>query len=262
MDNDVEKPATTEDAFLGGKLVIEQVKHGSRAGVDAVFLAAACPAREGDRVLELGSGSGVVSLAIARRVGGIQVTGVEIDPGLRDLAARNAERNRLAQRANFIRADVTAPISELIAAGLAPDSFDHSVANPPFLSEGRARLPSNDRLRRAHALKDGDLALWIRCMGTFVKPGGTMTIIHRSDALSQLFDACSRRFGGLSVLPLHPRPNTVANRIILQGRKGSRAPLKLLPAIVLHKDGRGFTDTANAVLRDGEGLIFPASGSI
>jgi tRNA1(Val) A37 N6-methylase TrmN6 len=262
MDNDALRPETTEDAFLGGRLVIEQVRHGSRAGVDAVFLAAACPVREGESVLELGSGSGVVSLAIARRVDGAHVTGVEIDPGLRDLAARNARRNGLEQRANFICGDVTGAISGLIAAGLAPDSFDHAVANPPFLSEGRARLPANDRLRRAHALRDGDLALWIRCLGAFVKPGGTMTVVHRADALPQLFDACKGRFGGLSLLPLHPRPNTAANRIILQGRKGSRAPLKLCPGIVLHADGRGFTETANAVLRDGEGLKFPTPGSI
>jgi tRNA1(Val) A37 N6-methylase TrmN6 len=262
MDNETEKLETTQDAFLGGRLVIEQVRHGSRAGVDAVFLAAACPAREGDSILELGSGSGVVSLAITSRVDGAHVTGVEIDPGLRDLAARNARRNGMEHYANFIRGDVTGPVSELIAAGLAPDSFNHAVANPPFLSEGRARLPANDRLRRAHALRDGDLALWIKCMGTFVRPGGTMTLVHRADALSQLFDACKGRFGGLSVLPLHPRPNTAANRIILQGRKGSRAPFKLCPGIILHEDGRGFTETANAVLRDGGGLKFPASGSI
>jgi tRNA1(Val) A37 N6-methylase TrmN6 len=89
-----------------------------------------------------------------------------------------------------------------------------------------------------------------------------MTVVHRADALPQLFDACKGRFGGLSVLPLHPRPNTTANRIILQGRKGSRAPLKIWPGIVLHEDGRGFTETANTVLRDGEGLKFPTSGSI
>ena len=256
MENDVKKLETTEDAFLGGRLVIEQVKQGSRAGGDAVFLAAACPADSGERVLELGSGSGVVSLAIARRVEGTQVTGVEIDPAICDLAERNAARNGLSAHASFICGDVTGPASELIASGLTPDGFDHAVANPPFLSEGQARLPANDRLRRAHALEEGDLALWIKCMGTFVRPGGTMTIVHRTDALPQLFDACKGRFGGLSVLPLHPRLNTAANRIILQGRKGSRGPLKLCPGIVLHDEGRGFTETANSVLREGKGLKF------
>ncbi|HKJ61019.1 MAG TPA: methyltransferase domain-containing protein, partial [Hyphomicrobiales bacterium] len=211
---------------------------------------------------ELGSGSGVVSLAIARRVEGVRVTGIEIDPALCHLAARNAERNGLGQYANFICGDVTGPVSELLAAGLAPDSFDHAVANPPFLSEDQARLPANARLRRAHALGKGDLALWIKCLGTFVRPGGTMTVVHRADALPQLFDACKGRFGGLTVLPLHPRPNTAANRIILHGRKGSRTPLKLHPGIVLHNDGRGFTETADAILREGEGLKFPLAGSI
>lgn len=262
MENDHEQPETTEDAFLGGRLVIEQVRHGSRAGIDAVFLAAACPAGEGDKVLELGSGSGVVALAIARRVAGARVTGVEIDPVLCALAVRNAEKNGLGAFAGFICGDVTGAASDLIASGLAPDSFDHAVANPPFLSAGQARLPANDRLRRAHALGEGDLARWIKCLGTFVRPGGTMTLVHRTDALAKIFDACKGRFGGLSVLPLHPRPNTAANRIILRGRKGSRAPLKLYPGIVLHDDGRGFTETANAVLRDGEGLKFPEDGSI
>jgi tRNA1(Val) A37 N6-methylase TrmN6 len=256
MENDVKNLETTEDAFLGGRLVIEQVKHGSRAGVDAVFLAAACPADSGEQVLELGSGSGVVALAIAARVKGTRGMGVEIDPALRDLAERNAERNGLGDHASFICGDVTGPASELIASGLTPDSFDHAVANPPFLSAGRARLPANDRLRRAHALGEGDLKLWIKCMGTFVRPGGTMTIVHRADALPQLLDACKGRFGGLSVLPLHSRPNIAANRIILQGRKGSRAPLRLCPGIILHNDGRGFTDMANSILREGKGLKF------
>lgn len=257
MENDVKKLETTEDAFLGGRLVIEQVKQGSRAGVDAVFLAAACPASAEDRVLELGSGSGVVSLAIARRVEGTQVTGVEIDAALCDLAGRNAGRNGLGACASFICADVTAPASGLIAGGLMPDSFDHAVANPPFLSEGQARLPANDRLRRAHILGQGDLKLWIKCMGTFIRPGGTMTVVHRADALAELLDACKGRFGGLSVLPLHSRPNTAANRIIVQGRKGSRGPLKLYPAIILHDDdARGFTEAADSVLREGKGLKF------
>src|SRR5262245_41854876 len=82
---------TTEDAFLGGKITIRQPRQGPRAGLDAVFLAAACPARTGESVLEAGAGSGIVSLAIAARVPGTRVAGVEIDPRLAALASENAE---------------------------------------------------------------------------------------------------------------------------------------------------------------------------
>ncbi|MGF1621538.1 MAG: tRNA1(Val) (adenine(37)-N6)-methyltransferase [Rhodomicrobiaceae bacterium] len=245
---------TTDDAFLGGKLMIRQTRRGSRAGIDAVFLAAACPARAGERVLDVGSGSGIVALAIARRVEGVNVTGLEIDAQLCALAGENARENGLSSRAGFLCGDVTGPSASLFATGLSPDSFDHAVANPPFLSEQETRPPPEPMLRRAHTLAPGDLERWVRCLAIFVKPGGTMTIVHRADALPRLLEHCSGRFGALTVYPLFPREGAPASRIILQGRKGSRAPVRLLPGMTLHMAGRDFTSSAQAILRDGVSL--------
>ncbi len=245
---------TTEDAFLGGRLTVAQPRRGSRAGVDAVFLAAACPVKAGEDVLELGSGSGVVSLAILERVEGARARGVEIDPDLCTLADENALRNGLQDRASFTCGDVAASAALLAAAGLRQDGFDHAVANPPFLTAGEARLPRDARLRRAHAQEAGALDRWIRCMAAFVKPGGSMTVIHRADALPQLLECCGGRFGGLAAFPLFSREGEPAIRVILQGRKGSRAPMTLLQGMILHESGRDFTPEAQAVLRDGKGL--------
>ena len=245
---------TTEDAFLGGKLTIAQGLHGSRAGIDAVFLAAACPARGGERVLDAGTGSGIVALAIARRVEGVSVTGVEIDADLCELAQRNAVRNGLSDRAAFHCGDMTAPLSQLFALGLAPDSFDHAAANPPFLETGEARLPQGAMLSRAHASAPGELESWVRCLAAFVKPRGTVTIVHRADALPRLLGFLHGRFGGLTVYPLYPRDGAPATRILIQGRKGSRAPLRLMRGMVLHGAGNGFTAEAEPILRGGSGL--------
>ncbi|MBL9010312.1 MAG: methyltransferase, partial [Alphaproteobacteria bacterium] len=84
---------TTRDAFLGGTLTLVQPASGFRAGVDSVMLAAAVPARAGERVLELGSGAGVAALCLARRVEGVAVTGLEIQADLAALAAENAAAN-------------------------------------------------------------------------------------------------------------------------------------------------------------------------
>src|ERR1700678_1559430 len=95
----------TEDAFLGGQLRVRQPKSGHRAGHDAMLLAAATPARSGDRVVDLGAGIGAAGLAVAKRAAGIKLVLVEIDKGLAELARTNASANAIA--AETLVLDVT-----------------------------------------------------------------------------------------------------------------------------------------------------------
>ncbi len=85
----------SDDAFLGGRLQILQSKSGYRAGLDAVMLAAAVPAMPGEAVLEAGIGAGAATLCLAARVGGLSITGVEIDAACGQLRARH-EREQAA----------------------------------------------------------------------------------------------------------------------------------------------------------------------
>jgi tRNA1(Val) A37 N6-methylase TrmN6 len=250
--------AVTEDAFLGGQLIVGQPTGGPRAGLDAVFLAAACPAKTGETVLEAGAGSGIVSLAVARRVPGTAVTGIEIDPGLAQLARRNAEANDLSGRARFIDGDVTWPSSRFEALGLTPSSFDHVLANPPFLTSGEARLPADAVLRRAHSATADELEGWVRFLSAFARPKGSVTIIHRADALPRLLPLMERRFGRLLLFPLFPREGEPASRIILHGIKGSRASFIIREGMVLHRPEGGFMPAANAILRHGARLELEA----
>src|SRR5258708_30458626 len=89
---------TTEDAFLGGQLLLRQPKSGHRAGHDAILLAAATSARPGDRVVEFGAGVGAAGLALARRVGAIDLMLVEIDAQLTALARDTSGAHALAAR--------------------------------------------------------------------------------------------------------------------------------------------------------------------
>jgi tRNA1(Val) A37 N6-methylase TrmN6 len=251
---------TTQDAFLGGRLVIAQPKTGPRAGIDAVFLAAACPAQAGDKVLEAGAGSGIVSLAVARRVPGVSVTGVEINPRLASLADANAASNGLAETVRFIEGDVTRGAGAFAALGLVPSSFDHVLANPPFLAMGEARLPPDAMLRRAHAADPGEWEGWVRFLSAFARPKGTLTLIHRADALPRLLPLLERRFGSLIVFPLFPRRGEAATRILIQGVKGSKGPLQIREGLALHREHDGFTKAAQAVLREGARLELHAHG--
>ena len=93
----------TEDAFLGGRLRLRQLKSGHRAGHDAMLLAAGTSAHAGDRVVEFGAGVGAAGLALARRVAGITLALVEIDETLAELARGNAALNAGVHRSGSKR---------------------------------------------------------------------------------------------------------------------------------------------------------------
>ncbi len=249
-----ERLDTTRDAFLDGRINVRQPAKGFRSGLDAVFLAAACPAKSGDTVLEAGCGAGVASLCLLARTGGVTVTGVEADPALAALARENAVANGFGEAFEAVTASIGAPWSSL-GGQLRREGYDHVIANPPFHTHGRARLPKDGRDARSRAMSEGGLEQWLRFLAAAAKPGGTATMIHTAGALPQLLAAFEGRFGALCLLPLHPKAGAPAIRVILRGIKGSRAPFSIAPGIVLHEEDGLATAAARAVLRDGAELF-------
>jgi tRNA1(Val) A37 N6-methylase TrmN6 len=251
----------TTDAFLGGALEILQPSRGYRAGLDAVLLAAACGAGSGEqaRVLDAGAGVGVAGLCVARRVPNAHVTLVEREPALAALARQNANRNGLDARVRVVELDIAeggAGINRSREAdtGMNAGAFSHVIANPPYFTEGRGTRSPADLKAASHEMADGALEQWCRFLATAAASNGVVTVIHRADALGALLQGLGRRFGGLRVLPLHPRAGAEAHRVIVQGRKGSRAPLSLLTGIALHGEGHAFAPAIDAVLRHGASL--------
>ena len=244
----------TQDAFLDGRLIVQQPARGYRAGIDAVLLAASVPASSGDTVLEAGAGVGVPSLCVAERVADTTVTALEVQPDVCTVGAANAARNGLSSRVRFIEADILAAASLHAAAGLVRETFDHVIANPPFHIAGRARASGNPGKAKAHMHEAGDLDRWVRFMVTMAAADASVTVIHRADALQDLLALFERRIGGIVVLPIHSKPGDDAIRVLLQGRKGSRAPLRIRPGLVMHETDGSFTPTAQGILRGGKGL--------
>ncbi|MFT3809366.1 MAG: methyltransferase [Micropepsaceae bacterium] len=232
---------TTVDAFLGGRVTLEQPASGFRAGLDSVMLAAAVPARPGDTVLELGSGAGAAALCLMARVERLTLIGLEIQDDYAALARANAERNKSAAR--FLTADVERP-----PGALEPQSFDQVMMNPPFFVEGPADV-SPDPTRRTAMSADPDLVpRWVAAARRYLKPQGHFTAIIPTERLSALLGALARGFGGTTIIPLWPDAVTPAKRIVVTAKLGSRAPLQLRPGLVLHENGRNAA-AAEAILR-------------
>ena len=115
-----ESAGVSEDAVLGGSLTLRQPLRGHRVGHDAILLAAATAAGAGEHAVDLGAGVGAAGLALARRVAGLAVTLVEIEPALAALARENAARNGFAERVRAVCLDVAAPAAAFAAAGFRP----------------------------------------------------------------------------------------------------------------------------------------------
>ena len=241
----------TDDAVLGGRLRLKQPRRGHRVGHDAILLAATCPAHAGERAVDLGSGVGAAGLALAARVDGIEVILVEVDAALAGLAEENARRNDLGARVRAVALDVAAPARAFAAAGVGPDSVERVLMNPPFNDPQRQRSSPDSRRRLAHAAPRGALATWTRTAARCLRPRGTLSLIWRAEGLADVLKALGPAFGAVTVLPVHGKGGEPAIRVLVRATKASRAPLMLLPGLVL-SDGSGRpTPEAEAVLRGG-----------
>ncbi|MBR0993557.1 methyltransferase [Bradyrhizobium japonicum] len=224
----------TEDAFLGGRLRLKQKRSGHRAGHDAILLAAATGARSGDRVVDFGAGIGTAGLALARRVPGIGLSLVEIDPELAALARANAAANALA--AETVVLDVMADAQVFAANGLSPDSVDVVLMNPPFNDPARHRGSPDQARHTAHVATEETLHAWVHAARRILRSNGALTLIWRADGIADVLAALSRGFGSIAILPVHGEAGQPAIRVLVRAVKGSRAPTRLLPSLMLNNE--------------------------
>lgn len=232
--------------FLGGQVQAWQPVKGYRAGVDAVFLAAAVPAKPGQRVLELGCGVGVASLCLAARVKGVSVTGIERETLYANLAARNG--------VDVVQADIAALPQEVLA-----QSYDHVIFNPPYFDRALGAKSEHHETEAARG-EHTSMSTWIDVATRRLKPKGQLTLIQNASRLPDVLSALDDRMGAITVQPFTPRIGRAAHLVIVQARKSSKAPFVLNAPIVVHegnrheRDEEDYTPIVRAILRDGAPL--------
>jgi tRNA1(Val) A37 N6-methylase TrmN6 len=249
MDQTLSEDGFTDDLVLGGRVRLRQAAGGYRAGLDAALLAAACDARDGQRVLEAGCGVGGALLAAAARRPGCSFVGVERDADTLALARENIALNGFEARVEAVGGDVEAGFRAL---GLAP--FDAVIANPPFFDDPAA-LRGPHPARTGAYIADGGLPAWTGFLLKAVREGGSITLIHRADRLGDILAALAPKAESFRVRPIHPFADQPAKRVLVRAIKTGKAPLVLLPALVLHDQAGGkHTAQVEAILRGEAGL--------
>lgn len=247
----------TRDAYLGGRVHLNQPEKGYRAGLDPVLLAACVAAKRGQAVLDLGCGAGAAALCLHARVPGLRLTGVERQAVYADLARRNARENGAEMQ--VVEADLAD-----VPVDLRQQQFDHVMANPPYF-QGAGRRTAQDAGREAGRAEATPLETWVDVAARRLAPQGFLHVIQRAERLADLIAAAHARLGSLEVLPITGREGRAAHLVILRARKGGKSPFRLHAPLVLHEgaehpgDREHYRAEINGILRDGLPMNWPSA---
>ncbi len=242
----------SDDGLLGNRVRLLQPARGYRVAVDAVLLGAAIPAGADERVIDVGCGVGAAALCLLARlesagVTDLKVIGLELQPHLAELARRNAERNGFNECLEIVTGDVAAPPQGL-------GTFDHVMTNPPYLPAARADPPPDRSKALATVESTADLAGWMTFCLKVLRPGGTLSLVHRADRQTEIVDLLRPHAADIAILPLLPQEGAAAKRLLLRLRQGRGGEVRMLPAMILHHTGGEYTPAADAVLRGAQHL--------
>ena len=238
----------TVDELRGYRLRIAQPGQGYRFSLDPLLLCDFCQPRPGERLLDLGTGCGVIPLVLARRVASLELVGIEHQEAMAELARRNAAMNGLSERITILHADVTD-----LAGHFPVSSFDRVVANPPFRKIGTGRVsPRGGRDLARHESTAG-LAEFLAAAKYLVTPGGRICFVHLPERLGEFLAlAATLKLAPLRLRMVHGTPAADARMFLVELAKGRRGELRVLPPLVVRSaDGASYTESVLSVLENG-----------
>lgn len=238
----------TNDYLLDRKVKIFQPIDGYRASTDAVLLSSLVSAvRPGQKILDAGSGTGAISLCLAERLKGqnISITGIELQKELAELSSRSAEANGF-DFLHYINADIRGDMTGI----LENCSFNHVITNPPYAA---LDMPSPNKSKAAaHNMQDFCLSDWIKFCIKMLAPQGYFYTINRAEAVSAILAVLHGKLGKINIIPLYSKEGQNAKRVIITAQKDSKAPAVIHRGLVVHDTDGNYTRQAGEILRDGK----------
>ncbi len=241
--------AFTQDLLLGGRIALRQPAQGYRVAIDPLLLAASVNAEPGETILDVGAGVGAAGLCLATRLPHCRIMGIERQKDLVRLANDNIVLNNLRDRVEILHGDLQSPPPRL-AAG----SYSQVISNPPYFESTRGRVSPVTNKGLSNHESDFDMEGWLKFSLLMLKPSGKITFIYRVEMLDKLLCLFYGKVGDIKVFPFWPNSGQIAKLVIVQGVKGSKGGLNLLPCMVLHNADGSFTQEADALLKNGHHL--------
>lgn len=233
--------------FLYGKFKIIQKKDGYRFSVDPILLAAFIELKKGSRIIDLGTGSGIIPLTLADRLEDSQIVGLEVQEAYADMAARSVKLNQREELIQIQQADIRE-----IKTLFPPESFNIAVSNPPYLPVDTGHLnPNQDKAIARHELA-GTLVDFIEAARYLIKQKGSAYFIMPAARATDLFDSLrSSKLEPRRVRFIHANEHSQAKLVMIEAIKNAKPESKILrPLFVYNLEGR-YTDEVEGILRNG-----------
>jgi tRNA1Val (adenine37-N6)-methyltransferase len=231
---------STTGTFFGGKIRVHQDHAGYRFSIDAVLLAYHAVPRCGDRVLDLGTGCGIIPLIMAYRHPSITVYGAEVQEGLAELAKLNVKDNRMEDRIFILCSDM-----KLLKPAMTSGAVDLIVCNPPYRRPGSGRTnPDEQRAVARHEIKI-NLVEVVQTARRMLRTSGRFITIYTAARLADLlFRMRTNGVEPKSVRTIHSNPGGEAKFIVVEGVKDGRPGLKIAPPLTVYTEHGDYTDEA------------------
>jgi tRNA1Val (adenine37-N6)-methyltransferase len=237
-------PEITDDSFLNGKLKIKQAKSGYRFSIDSILLADHAHLKTQDRVLDIGTGCGIISLILAYHHPEIQIFGIEIQKELADLAMMNISENNMQNRIRIFNIDAK-KITPTLTSGL----MDAVICNPPHREANSGRINPNNQLaiaRHEITMTVDDL---IGASERMLRRGGKFLAIYPAYRMTGVFASMrSLNIEPKKIRMIHSKSDSNAIRCLIEGTKGGKPGIIILPPLVIYNKNGTYTDKVKKIL--------------
>lgn len=213
-------------------LKIIQKKDGFCFGVDAVLLSNFAGVRKGARVIDIGTGTGIIAILLAAKTQAREVVGIDIQRDVADMAARSVRLNNLEEKVKILCCDVKNAAREF-----GPASFDYVVCNPPYMAANAGLVNPNDaKAISRHEIKCS-LEDIIAASAEILVPGGKIAVIYRPHRFADMIYLMRR--GGLEpkkVRFVHPSPSKKCTMVLVEASKGERPNMTILSPLCIRDE--------------------------
>jgi tRNA1Val (adenine37-N6)-methyltransferase len=238
------KTVTRDSIALRGAGVVSivQQKKGHRFTLDSILLADFCRIKPRDKILEPGTGTGIISLLLAKKYPHLRITAVEMQAALADLCHQNIIDNGLDDRIILLEQDI-----RTLKGKLKTSTFDVIVANAPYTKSGAGRhSPCPERLFSRHD-RGVDIVTWLD-LGMFLKNKGRYFLVFPANRLSELISSLRiRRLEPKRMRLVHPYDGKPASLVLIEAVKSAGIGLEVLPPLIVHDADSGYTEEINHI---------------